>query len=116
MKKGVKMDMIIDFKNIEAAVHKNFRGGEKEVTLKVAEEGKFKLLEGKLVPGATIGLHSHDLNAEIIFIVSGNATIYTGTEYANFTSGMAHICQNGAAHSLQNLSDEDVVFFAVIAS
>lgn len=108
--------MIIDFKNIETLVHQNFRGGEKEVSLQVVEEGKFKLLQGMLIPGATIGLHSHDINAEIIYVIKGNATLFTGKDYLPLTEGMAHICQNGRTHSLQNLSNENVQFFAVIAS
>ena len=108
--------MNINFEDIKTVVHTNFRGGEKEVSLQVAEDGKFKLLKGLLIPGATIGLHSHDVNAEIIYIIRGNATIFTGQDFLPLSEGMAHICQNGKTHSLQNLSEEDVVFFAVIAS
>lgn len=108
--------MIVDFKTLEATAHKNFRGGEKEVILKIVEDGKYKLLEGKLVPGATIGLHSHDINAEIIYIVEGDATIYTGREYFPLQKGMVHLCKDGASHSLQNKSEQDVLFFAVIAA
>lgn len=106
--------MILDFKNTEPTYIPNFKGGEKYISAKMHYDSKNRILHGTLVPGATIGLHKHETNSEIIYILSGKGKVqYDGEEF-EISEGMVHYCQKGHTHSLINNSENDLVFFAVV--
>ena len=54
--------MRIDFDKIETTVIPHMRGGEKEVSASIYQDPVMKIMRGKLIPGATIGLHTHESN------------------------------------------------------
>ena len=64
--------MIVDFDNIKETVIRNFYGGEKQLCAKMYVDDKNKILRGRLVPGASIGEHTHETGSEVIFILSGS--------------------------------------------
>ena len=71
-------------------------------------------LLGRLVPGASIGLHTHEAGSEIVYILSGEGkALYDGGQ-ETLTAGDCHYCPKGHSHSLINGGGEDLVFFAVI--
>lgn len=106
--------MNINFKETEPTVIPNFKGGEKSLIAKMFFDGKNRILHGVLEPEATIGLHKHETNSEIIYILSGEGkTILDGVE-EKISEGMVHYCEKGQTHSLINDSDADLVFFAVV--
>ena len=93
--------MIIDFNKMDVTVLPNFKG--------------------VLVPGATIGMHTHDDSCEVIFILAGHGNIVEkepGAESETVTQvapGDCLYCPKGHSHSLQNTSEEcDLVFYAVV--
>ncbi len=106
--------MIIDFKDIEETVFKNFRGGEKETSVRMFNDNINRIMQGKLEPGASIGLHTHEDNSEIIYIIKGCGKILYDNQYANIKAGICHYCPKGHAHSLINDSTDDLIFFAVV--
>ena len=61
--------MVFDLKNEEAVTIDNFKGGEKYISAKMHFDGKNRILHGVLVSGATIGLHTHETNSEIIYFL-----------------------------------------------
>ena len=65
--------MVIDFKSMEETPVDGFRGGTGVTNLKKFENELGKIILGRLEPGATIGLHTHETNSEAIYIVSGTA-------------------------------------------
>ena len=116
--------MIIDFKNMEEKPVECFKGGIGITNLRKFENELGKIILGRLEPGATIGLHTHETNSEAIYIVSGTADfIYdpdtegaadAPVKYETVTAGSCHYCPKGHTHSMVNNSSEDIVFFAVI--
>ena len=56
--------MIIKFNQIEETVFPNFKGGEKEFAANMFFDGTNRIFKGKLVPGATIGMHAHEDSCE----------------------------------------------------
>ena len=106
--------MLIDFKNMQAEIIPNMRGGEKEVAVKAFNDGSNKIMYGKLIPGATIGLHTHETNSETLYILEGNGKVLYEGEYIPLPTGSCHYCPKGKSHSLINDSDADLRFFAVI--
>ena len=106
--------MLIDFKNMAENIVPNMRGGEKEVALKAFSDGTNKIMMGRLIPGASVGLHTHETNSETIYILEGNGQVLYEGEYIPLTAGDCHYCAKGKSHSLMNNSDADLRFFAVV--
>ncbi len=106
--------MNIDFKNTEPTAIPNFKGGEKFLSAKMYFDGKNRILHGCLEPGATIGMHKHETNSEIIYILSGSGKTITDGVEEKICAGMVHYCEKGHTHSLINDSEADLVFFAVV--
>ncbi|MFR1214374.1 MAG: cupin domain-containing protein [Acutalibacteraceae bacterium] len=67
--------MILDFSKIEETVIPQFYGGEKEIKAHMKIDKNNKILLGTLEPGASIGLHTHETNSEIIYILSGKGKV-----------------------------------------
>lgn len=108
--------MIINFKEMNEAIIPAFKGGEKEFAVKMFDDESNKIMSGRLIPGASIGLHTHEGNCEIIYILEGcGKVLYDGTEQS-ISAGMCHYCPEGHSHSLINDSDKELLFFAVVPS
>ena len=106
--------MIIDFKNEQAQEFPNFKGGEKSLLAKMFFDGKNRILHGVLESGATIGVHTHETNSEVIYFLKGRGKVLYDGEYEKVEEGMCHYCPKGHTHSLINDSDSDLEFFAVV--
>lgn len=65
--------MKIDFNEIQEVANPQFKGGEGDTWFRTYNDGQNKIMRGRLEPGCSIGLHSHETNSEIIYILSGEA-------------------------------------------
>ena len=111
--------MIIRFDEIAESVLPAFKGGEKEFRANMYFDGHNRLFKGRLVPGASIGLHTHEDSCETIFILSGKGSILEiedGQEtMKDVKSGDCLFCAKGHSHSLRNTAKtEDLVFYASV--
>ncbi len=106
--------MIIDFETIPEETIKNFRGGQSETVARLFSDDNGKIMYGKLKPGASIGLHTHETSSEIIYILQGKGKALYDDGSEEVTAGMCHYCPKGHSHSLINDSDKNLVFFAVV--
>ena len=112
--------MILKFDEIEVSHLPEFKGGEKELAANMFFDGTNRIFKGRLVPGASIGVHTHDDSCEVIFILSGKGSILEKEPGASegtlrsVTAGNCLYCPKGHTHSLMNTSDEDLVFYAVV--
>ena len=68
--------MILKFDEMELSHLPAFKGGEKEFAANMFFDGTNRIFKGLLVPGASIGVHTHDDSCEVIFILSGNGVLY----------------------------------------
>lgn len=106
--------MKIDFKQLEETAIPHFKGGEGQYIMKQFADEKVKIMLGKLESGCSIGMHRHEMNSEIIYVLSGVASfIYEGKEEI-VMSGEVHYNPMGKAHTLMNKSENDLLFFAVV--
>ena len=64
--------MLIDLNTMEEKCIPNFKGGEIAYNVKMFTDDTNKIMKGRLVPGASIGYHTHEEDEEIIFILSGH--------------------------------------------
>lgn len=107
--------MIIDFKEIPEKSLERFKGGEKEFNPRMYVDERNKIMRGRLQSGASIGLHTHEDDCEIIFITEGRGTVLMDGVYEDVREGLCHYCPKGHSHSLINNSDSDLLFYAVVA-
>ena len=88
--------MLIDFSKIEEVRVPNFKGGEKELLKKAYADGRNCIMLDRLMPGASIGRHTHETNSEIMYIVSGTATFTVGDTVETVQAGSATIARRAA--------------------
>ena len=106
--------MLIKFNEMEEKELKAFQGGMYALNAKIYDDGQNKILRGRLLPGASIGLHRHATSSEIIFILAGQGkSICDGKEELLF-SGDCHYCPKGSEHCLINTGTTELLFCAVV--
>ena len=106
--------MVIDLENLGENRMPGFKGSKGDTFLNKYENDLGKIMLGRLEPGSSIGLHTHEKNSEIIFIVSGKADFLYDDTTEKAAAGQCHYCPMGHSHSMINSGDEDLVFFAVV--
>ncbi len=107
--------MIIDFDQIKEAHIQNFKGGEGELDTRNYVDRKVKIMYSTLRPGASTGLHTHEGNCEIIFIISGIATFHYDGKVEVAREGQVHYCPLGHSHYIENKTDHDLVYYAIVS-
>ena len=106
--------MLLNFDQIEEKVIPKMRGGEGEMITRMFVNEDTKIMRGRLTPGSTIGLHTHETDSEMIFILSGAGKVLCDGEYEPLSAGSVHYCPKGHAHSLINDGTEDLEILAMI--
>ena len=99
--------MKIDFNEIQEIANPQFKGGVGDTMFRTYNDGQNKIMRGRLDPGCSIGLHSHETNSEIIYILSGEARCL-------YDDGEERLVPDHS-HSLINASaTEPLTFFAIV--
>lgn len=106
--------MILDFNKIEETINPNFKGGEKEMAVRAYGDEKNRIMVNRLIPGASVGMHTHEKNSEIIYLMEGCGKVIYDGEEMRIEEGQVHYCPKGHTHSLINDSEKDLVFLAVL--
>lgn len=106
--------MILDFDAMEETISPQFFGGEKEYRSQMYIDEMGKIVRGKLVPGASIGFHTHETNCEVMYFLAGEAKVIYDGKQLTLKAGQTHYCPKGQGHSLKNEGEEDLVFLAVL--
>ncbi len=65
-------------------------------------------------PGSSIGLHQHDNEEEIFYVVQGNGTINDNGTLSEVKAGDAIITGNGGSHAVENTGESPLEMIAVI--
>lgn len=114
--------MIIEFNKMDVTVLPKFKGGEKEFAANMFFDGTNRIFKGRLIPGASIGMHTHEDSCEVIFILEGHGTIVERAPEADALETSSPVgpgdclyCPKGHTHSLRNTSESgNLVFYAVV--
>ena len=107
--------MRIDFNKIEEKKEMKFKGGNGELDTRNFVDEKNKIMMSCLKPGAYIGYHQHELNSEIILVLSGEGHFdYDGVE-EKVKAGDVHYCPMGHSHAFYNDGESDLTYFAIVA-
>ena len=107
--------MLIDFDKIAETHAVDFRGGHGVFDRRIFEDPRVKIIYSTLRPGASTGLHRHEQNCEIMFVVSGEGHFYDNGEEEVLHAGQCHYCAMGHEHYVENQTDHDLLFLAIVA-
>lgn len=107
--------MILDFTSMAANTVPGFKGGEGEAIVRKFDDPRMGAVVRITLPqGASIGLHTHSGNCEIVYVLSGNGQcIDDGAEYP-ISAGMFHYCPKGHTHSIRNTGGEPLELLGVL--
>lgn len=105
---------MIDFNKITETVINNFYGGEGEYVARMFVDENNKIMKGKLAKDCSIGKHCHETSCEVIFILSGKGKVILDGKEEILTEGDCHYCKKGQTHTLINIGEEDLIFYAVV--
>ncbi len=107
--------MRIDFSSIPEEAVQNFCGGNKTLFKRAWSDGKAKIMYDRLPAGASIGMHTHETNSETMYLLSGVARYTVDGVQETVRAGEAHYCPKGSTHCMENIGDDEIAFFAVVA-
>ena len=106
--------MTLDYHSMPFEDFPNFKGGEKKMRAQMYFDGRVRILHGILEPGASIGEHLHETNAEIMFILGGEGTMIDDGVPSPVRAGQCTYCPKGHRHSLVNTGTDDLEFYATV--
>ncbi len=72
------------------------------------------LSEITLEPGSSIGAHPHHDEAEVYYVLEGEATVLDNLDEHVLKPGDAHLCPSGSSHALLNKSCSITRILAII--
>lgn len=112
---GKHIIMIIRQEDLEISHLESFKGGEKHLEARMFFDGTNRILtRARLIPGASIGMHTHNDSCEVIFILEGCGSILEDGTKKAVQAGDCLYCPKDGSHSLVNDSESDLVFCAVV--
>lgn len=112
--------MIKSAQEMRVELRENMRGGDGTVQIKHVFEkeelqGRCRLFAAiTLEPGCSIGLHPHDEEEEVYFILRGRAKVVDDGKEQELRPGDAVLTGGGKSHAIANAGDEPVELVAVI--
>lgn len=106
--------MVVNFEAMPETVIPQFYGGEKETIARLFADENGKIMLGRLEPGASIGIHTHETSSEIMYVLSGKGNAFFDGEWEEIGPGQCHYCPKGHTHGLTNDGEDDLVMFAVV--
>ncbi len=100
----------------------NMRGGNGKATLSMlAEQQKLppniRLASVLSFPkGCSVGLHPHEGECEIYYILEGEAKVYDNGETKMLGAGDTLITYSGETHNIENIGEQELKFMAFIVA
>ena len=70
--------MILDLQHISETPMHNFKGGDGMVYTRMYSDDLNRIMLARITPGSSIGMHTHETNSEIVYVLSGDGTDYDG--------------------------------------
>lgn len=67
-----------------------------------------------LESGNSLGLHKHEKEVELYYILEGEATIFEGETSYKAQVGDVIITGNGGSHAIENQGKEELKFLAIV--
>ena len=106
--------MRIPFDTMEASVINGMKGGAGEARLRAYADEQNRIMKLTLAPGAFLGLHTHEGNSEIVYVLSGTGTMLCDGVEEPLAPGVCHYCPMGHSHQLKNTGTEDLTVLGIV--
>ena len=112
--------MVIRPNDMRVEKRVNMRDGKGEVKIthlleKDLLKGRARLFARiKIPPNSSIGLHKHEGEFEIFYILSGRGLFHDNGKDVPIQAGDVCFTDSGESHSIENTSDEDLELLAAI--
>ena len=106
--------MILDLMNQPEQAMPNFKGGEGIAWVRMFFDGQNRIMMGRIQPGCSIGMHTHETNSEIMHVLSGTARVIMDGETLIIPAGQTHYCPKGHTHTTMCEGTEELRIMAVV--
>ena len=106
--------MILDWTNIPEQAMPNFKGGEGVAWVRMFNDGLNRILMLRILPGSSVGMHTHETNSEIMHVLSGTARVIMDGETLIIPAGQTHYCPKGHTHTTMCEGTEELRIMAVV--
>ena len=106
--------MHICFEDLPVVPLDQFYGGKGCLRAAMHQDSQIKIMHGTLPPNCSIGQHRHWTSSELIYVLSGTATISFDDITEVVTAGQCHYCPVGHRHAMRNNGETDLQFIAVV--
>ena len=91
--------------------HPVYEGVEIAKLITKEEKQPVGVLMLKIAPEVEIPIHTHDVNADSIFVVSGKGLVYVDGKWEEANAGDYILAPATEEHGVRNHSDEPLVLF-----
>lgn len=105
---------MIKFNEAEHVEIEKFNNGEGVFIADRYIDNNIKIMRVTLKKGSSIGLHSHNTNLEVIYVLEGKAVSTVEGVSEVVSKGEAIYMPNKGSHTIKNEFDSDLVMFCVI--
>ena len=106
--------MIIDFSSMNEMTMPGMNGGTGEMTCRMFNDEKYRIIPTAIHPGGSIGDHTQDSGDDLNYIISGTGKAVCDGVEEELRPGVMHICPKGSAHSIINTGEDDLVMLTVV--
>ena len=106
--------MTINWEEIPEQAMRNFKGGDGITWVKMYSDGQNRMLMARILPGSSIGEHTHETNSEILHVLSGTARIIMDGQIEYVQAGQTHYCPKGHTHMTEPFGVAELRFLAVV--
>lgn len=106
--------MIINFNETKEITIPGMNQGTGTMSAKMYMDSERKIIEYRIHPNSSIGLHKHDTSDDINYVISGSGYALCDSIKEELKPGRCHVCPKGSSHSIVNTGDEDLVILTVV--
>ena len=107
--------MILDFENIAPVSVEHFKGGEGTLTLRKFDDPAMgAVVRLTLPPHTSIGLHTHEGNCEVVYVLTGEGECLYDEGCYPIRSGMVVYCPEHHSHAIRNTGEEVMELLGVL--
>ena len=105
---------------LKVDVHNEFRGGKGSITFEHFMDQQMANGAGRLFaktiipPGSSVGLHKHEGDSEVYFILDGKALVNDNGTEVELGPGDVNFCRDGESHGIENIGTSDLEYIAII--
>ena len=108
--------MIIDFNTIQRMTVPGMNGGTGEMTCRMYNDNKYRIIPTAIHPGGSIGTHTQNSGDDLNYILAGTGKAICDGLEEDLKPGVVHICPKGSEHSIINTGKEDLVMLTVVVA